>query len=564
MNILFNKITFIIVTLYIIMISSISSFYVDILSGYNKKLSSIENKIVGVEYLKLLHRLSADVIIQHIHNDNSDNAKRKKSIYKTRKEIYSFLEKLPKFHNTKLDKYLNSLGDFSLNFSDDYNLLEYINHENYMVGNSAEILFSEDKERYFLGTLITHYIPEFFISLGVYHNILEESIEMKYMNEAKESMYVEQGKLIYLSSQEIYNIISLLHEYENSKDLYNTISNIINKLEQLKKDKNNLNSIHQLINLAEELSFQNTELLTQLLKSDELYFQDKILFNKLLLIFIIFLVTVVFIYFSIIYNANVKKDKELKELNDSLVQKVKDEVSKNREKDRHMIEQSRLAQMGEMISMIAHQWRQPLSAISASSAAITLKSRLNKLDKDIAIELSERISKSSQHLSSTIDDFREFFKSNKEKSRATYNELITSALGIIETSIENKNIKLIRNLECNYVFDTYPNEIKQVILNLIKNSEDILIEKEIKNPTIKIKTTKGVLSVSDNGGGIPEDIIDKIFDPYFSTKLEKNGTGLGLYMSKTIIEEHCKGKLVVSNDKFGAVFKIILGSSKVG
>jgi len=247
-------------------------------------------------------------------------------------------------------------------------------------------------------------------------------------------------------------------------------------------------------------------------------------------------------------------------LNKDLELKIQEELEKNEQKDQHMIQQSRLAQMGEMISMIAHQWRQPLSAISSTSSSIAIKAQLNKLDKDAAMELSNRISHYSQHLSSTIDDFRDFFRSNKEKKETTYNELTISVLGIVETSIKNQNITLIQNLNSKEVFDTYPNELRQVILNLIKNAEDALIEQDIKNPTITIDTLGDTLKISDNAGGVPEDIMDKIFDPYFSTKSKKDGTGLGLYMSKTIIEDHCDGELSVVNVADGAEFTIKLNN----
>ncbi len=245
-------------------------------------------------------------------------------------------------------------------------------------------------------------------------------------------------------------------------------------------------------------------------------------------------------------------------LNITLQKSIKKEVEKNRQKDQHLMQQSRLAQMGEMISMIAHQWRQPLAAIGSTSAGINLKAKLNKLDNETAMKLSNKISTYSQHLSSTIDDFREFFKSNKEKRDTTYDELIKSVLNIVEESIINKNIKLVTSLHCTNQINTYPNELKQVILNLLKNAEDILLEKNIKNPQITIQTQDGILKISDNGRGIPEEIFDKIFDPYFSTKKKKDGTGLGLYMSKIIIEEHCGGILSVLNDKDGAVFSIKL------
>jgi len=249
---------------------------------------------------------------------------------------------------------------------------------------------------------------------------------------------------------------------------------------------------------------------------------------------------------------------ELEQINHTLEQRIKIEVEKNQYQNKKMLEQSRLAQMGEMLSMIAHQWRQPLTAISATSSALNLKSKLNKLDNETVVSLTNKISLYAQHLSNTIDDFRDFFKSNKEKKEINYDELVSSVLNIVEISIVNKNIKIIKNLESKEYFFSYPNEIKQVILNLIKNAEDILVEKKINNPMITISSTKNILTIADNAGGIPFDIIERIFDPYFSTKLEKNGTGLGLYMSKTIIEEHCGGILSVTNNTSGAVFKIII------
>ncbi len=259
---------------------------------------------------------------------------------------------------------------------------------------------------------------------------------------------------------------------------------------------------------------------------------------------------------------NITDKMELNKLNQELEQRVKQEVERNREKEQQIIQQSRLAQMGEMISMIAHQWRQPLTAISATSSVIGVKAKLGKLDKDAAIELSDKISKYSLHLSATIDDFREFFKSNKEKKETNYSELIQGVLAIVDASMRNQEIELILELKCEESFSTYPNELKQVILNLIKNAEDVLMEMDREKSYIKLATYKEgddlILQVSDNGGGVPEEIIDKIFDPYFSTKIQKDGTGLGLYMSKMIVEEHCAGKLTLFNNDDGAVFEIRL------
>ncbi len=257
-------------------------------------------------------------------------------------------------------------------------------------------------------------------------------------------------------------------------------------------------------------------------------------------------------------NSRKKAELEIIRLNKTLEERVTKEVEKNREKDKQMLHQSKLAQMGEMISMIAHQWRQPLSAINAAAIGINIKAQLGKLDNQVALDTSNKIAEYTKHLSETIDDFRTFFKSNKEKQKTTYTELIDSVLKIVEVSIVNKNIKIIKNLNSTQVFNTYSNELKQVILNLLKNAEDALLENNIEDAKITIKSYNNTILISDNAGGIPQEIMTKIFNPYFSTKLEKNGTGLGLYMSKTIVEEHCNGSLSVTNNKDGAVFKIIL------
>jgi len=280
---------------------------------------------------------------------------------------------------------------------------------------------------------------------------------------------------------------------------------------------------------------------------------DYTLLWQLGLLFIIILIIILF------FNIKQRKLKEeVIQLNKTLETKIKIEVEKNRQKDKQLLYQNRRAQMGEMINMIAHQWRQPLTAISSTSASIKLKVKLKKLDDNTAIELADKILYYSKHLSSTINDFRDFFHDKKEKQNVTYNELIEDVLKIIRPSLENKHIKLVQELDSQTVLCTHPNEVKQVILNLIKNAEDALVEQEIENPVITIKTYENILLVKDNAGGIKDTIINKIFDPYFSTKKNKDGTGLGLYMSKTIIHEHCGGSLDVTNDEQGAVFTVKL------
>ena len=257
-----------------------------------------------------------------------------------------------------------------------------------------------------------------------------------------------------------------------------------------------------------------------------------------------------------------QKQEELGQLNETLQQRVDEEVSRNRETEQQMLHQSRLAQMGEMISMIAHQWRQPLSAISATAIDLSMKLMLERYDRELFKMKIANISEFAQHLSKTIDDFRDFYKSNKEKRSIAVTELFTGALNIIGISLQNRGIELETDFASEAELYTYPNELKQVTLNLIKNAEDVLLEKKMPAPCISLRTYEAdgeaCLEVRDNGGGIPEDVIGRIFEPYFTTKENANGTGLGLYMSKIIVEEHCGGRLRAENVEGGARFTVAI------
>jgi len=248
------------------------------------------------------------------------------------------------------------------------------------------------------------------------------------------------------------------------------------------------------------------------------------------------------------------------------------DLTEIKEKEKQLYAQSRLAQMGEMISMIAHQWRQPLGAISASVIGIKTKIQMKKFDLTSAVGREEqeqylmmkldKMGTYVEHLSETIEDFRNFFKPNKEKTTVNLEEVINKALNIVHPGLLDHHIKIEKQVQFNTTIETYNNEILQALLNILKNAIDHFATENIPTPSIMIKGyeegNKFIIELIDNGGGIPEKILDKIFDPYFSTKDDKNGTGLGLYMTKTMIEDHCKGTIEVSNLNGGARFKITL------
>ena len=256
-----------------------------------------------------------------------------------------------------------------------------------------------------------------------------------------------------------------------------------------------------------------------------------------------------------------EKTHELQFLNANLEKLVYEEVEKNRRKDKLMFTQSRQAQFGEMIAMIAHQWRQPLNAISAAVGLLELRARSGKLDRKLASEITTKINGYIQYLSTTIDDFRDFFKPQKQKRVSSFDIIIKKALALIENSLKATRIEVNVVKRADAEFLTYENELVQVVLNLLKNAQDILVKKGIKSPKIDLIIDAKTLYIEDNAGGIDEAIIEKIFEPYFSTKNNKNGTGLGLYMSKVIIEDHCRGSLKVENGKRGARFIIALTPS---
>ncbi len=254
----------------------------------------------------------------------------------------------------------------------------------------------------------------------------------------------------------------------------------------------------------------------------------------------------------------------LNELNKTLEKRIAEEIEKNRQKDALLMQQSKLASMGEMLSMIAHQWRQPLNTISANINTLLLKAELDTLDNEFLKEKLNAMSEYVKHLSTTIDDFRNFFRPDKEKDKIGIENIILDTLKIAKEHIESKNIRIILDLKFKGEIYTYANELKHVLLNLINNARDAILENRILEPYIKIVAYKQennvFIKVQDNARGIKQEILDRIFKPYFTTKSNDNGTGLGLYMSKIIVEGHMGGKIYANNTEEGAEFTIVLPS----
>ena len=264
----------------------------------------------------------------------------------------------------------------------------------------------------------------------------------------------------------------------------------------------------------------------------------------------------------------------LSELNLDLEQRVRDRtaaleaetvervqaVEELRKKDEILMRQGRQAALGEMIGNIAHQWRQPLNAVGLLVQDIALCYEYDNFSKDYLDSSTNKIMKLIQHMSQTIDDFRNFFTPDKEKIQFDLGKTVAKTLTLVEGSLSDKGIRIHTNAQDAPIITGYPNEFSQVLLNILNNAIDAFSDRTIADPfvSIRIYTENGraVVTIADNAGGIPEEIIDRIFEPYFTTKEQGKGTGIGLYMSKNIVEKTMNGSLTVQNTPLGAEFRI--------
>lgn len=257
-----------------------------------------------------------------------------------------------------------------------------------------------------------------------------------------------------------------------------------------------------------------------------------------------------------------EQTKQLKELNKTLEQRVIEEIKKNEEKQKLLFWQSRMASLGQMLANIAHQWRQPLTELNLT--LFNMKKAFSNNNSKKVDELYQDSKDLILSMSKTIEDFTNFFNPLKEKKSFKIKDSIDETLTILEKSLKKESIKLTVDIKKDYEIFGVSNELTQVLINLIQNSKDAFIQNNIEKKEIKIsiKEEKSfdkkyiILEIEDNAGGIKDDNIDKIFEPYFTTKHKAQGTGLGLFMSKMIIEKGFGAELSHTNIENGSIFEI--------
>jgi two-component system, NtrC family, C4-dicarboxylate transport sensor histidine kinase DctB len=381
-------------------------------------------------------------------------------------------------------------------------------------------------------------------------------VDKLFTSQLKEQSFTK----IFLKDYYIANlsVSSELLKYLESQDL----EEFLKIKDYLIKDRNlivNIPIIEEGIKLANMLVFQD---INKINISEINEFKNRAFLY--LILFVLFLCFIISIWNYYIYT------KRLKEINTILEETVSDAVVRNDEKNKIIFQQNKMAAMGEMIGNIAHQWRQPLSIITTAASSIKLKKELNILDEDEYYKSLDYIINASNYLSNTIDDFQYYFSPNKSKNIFYSEDLINKLLKLISVEFKKNNINVIKKIE-NVEILNYENEILQVLINIVNNAKDELIKDNtllIGYVFIDLYKANGnlIITIKDNAGGIKEEIIDRIFEPYFTTKHQSKGTGIGLYMSEEIIVKHIKGTIKVSNEKytyldkqhFGACFEITI------
>ncbi|MDZ7819553.1 MAG: HAMP domain-containing sensor histidine kinase [Aliarcobacter sp.] len=237
------------------------------------------------------------------------------------------------------------------------------------------------------------------------------------------------------------------------------------------------------------------------------------------------------------------------------------DLSEFKKNEKILLEQSKLAAMGEMVSIIAHQWRQPLSAIGSIITTLKLKYNLKKIDLNTYDEKLTQINNYIQYMSNTIDHFSDFLIRDSKKELVKIEQIVNSTYDLIKNSFDTFGIKVIINpSESLGNIYLYKNDLIQIVLNILNNAKDSFVLNKVVSPQIRISFSQiesfQIIEIEDNAGGIDLNVIDKIFNPYFSTKDKKNGTGLGLYICKMIVEKHLNGQISVKNIENGALFTI--------
>jgi len=423
---------------------------------------------------------------------------------------------------------------------------------------SVEISFSAD-------IIVSKLLKDFnhHANLHINKKVIDEKVF-----KSEKSNYIPSSVDGYALDKEIlkkmgFDVESFKKLIKPSKKTIKYIKKNIAKSKRVSIFDKNLKSVITILPIKNPLTKQNVAFISARSDANSIMDINRDFTMIFLLVILLIIISLYFIYKQILFREQVNK--KLKEQRKII---LRDEKEK-KEKDKLLAQQTKMASMGDMLENIAHQWRQPLSVISTAASGIKIQKAVNNLSDESLEDFTNKIIDSTTFLSNTIDDFRDFFKPDKEKNSFFINDSIEKSLQIVGSKFKNREIEVIKNLE-KIQIQSFENELIQVFINILNNSRDALENLDIKDRYIFIDTflvnEKLVITFKDNGGGIPQSLINRVFEPYFTTKHKSQGTGIGMFMSEEIITKHLDGVISVSNEKYtydgklfkGALFKIVL------
>ncbi|WP_164968159.1 sensor histidine kinase [Arcobacter sp. CECT 8986] len=482
-----------------------------------------------------------DLLITKI-DDAITDAKNISNDYAIWDDTYEFIKNRNSnyiFQNFRKDS--STLEDLNLAFMVFVNLKQDTIYSNFST-------FINDKKK-FISTLLNSYEKEDKPTIlkleDIYFYVVKSNI-LRSDSTGEIRGYIYTGKLLNIKSlnNNLFKSIMIRDKMPNDF-MYTKNSNFLPSI----KVKNSFNDEFIISNLKikDDLNIETHFRRDLYIKSKKQIY----VFNTIISILFIALILIIYSYI----NYQEKRKYELKI-------KVKEEIDKQRKQEQMLIQQSKLAAMGEMIGNIAHQWRQPLNALGLVMQNIQFAYKMGDLNEEFLQRSVDKANMLTTNMSKTIDDFRNFFKPNKEKELFDVAKTIKKAIYLMESTLHNHQIQLEEDIEENIKVYGFENEFSQGILNILSNAKDAIVEKDIKDGKIRIKAHQTVdnviIEIEDNAGGIEESIKEKIFEPYFTTKEEGKGTGIGLYMTKIIVENNMQGRIFIQDIPSGISFVIHL------
>jgi signal transduction histidine kinase/BarA-like signal transduction histidine kinase/ribosomal protein S15P/S13E len=549
---MFNLVKFLLV--YIAIITSIILLYTSAIKDKEQILQTTKNELLGIEYLKHIYQLSMSTVLYHgdinFAHDTKTVEKSKKLLKKNIKLIKEHLKKHPKFKNEKFLQKIEELKTYTVEDDEKfYDFLEYVNHENYRIGDVANLLYESDREAYFLSSLLTHYMPEYLISTIITHNIVEEIVRNNSITDTKKEVFIEQTKLTYLSSQEIKEIILLLEKDKDDKQLtvvidkiledLNELSNSINSIESILTDKQKAKQYlfitHNILGLSNQLSDLNMFLLESKLEKRKESVEKTIFIYTLALAFMFISISLILFYFYRSYITNLATLKKLK------IEKQKT--------------QKALDFKSQFLSNMSHEIRTPLNSI-LSLSTLVLKS---ETDEKQRLKLS-KINAASSILLGVINDILDISKIESGKmsiERVPFDlkKTVSDVYDMLLIKAQENNVSLKINFQNiqNYKLIGDPLRISQIITNLLNNAIKFTEGGTVVLNVTHSDNSRYLFEIKDTGIGLKEEQIESLFEEFtqadMSTSRKYGGTGLGLSISKKLTE--MMGGRIWVESKFG-------------